>query len=80
MGYDLLSDPRNIFNLDETSFCVNPKLSKVLAKRGVKNVYTQTPENEKDCYTALLGGKHFYHYFLKILKYKCVVFPIKVDM
>lgn len=52
-----LSDENKIFNVDETSFCVNPKLGKVLAARGAKKVYTMSLENEKDCYTALLGGK-----------------------
>lgn len=42
--------------MDETSFCVNPKLGKVLAKRGARNVYTMSLDNEKDCYTVLLGG------------------------
>lgn len=54
---DCLSDPNKIFNMDETSFCVNPKLGKVLAKRGAKNIYTMSMNNEKDCYTVLLGGK-----------------------
>lgn len=57
---DCLHDPEKIFNLDETSFCVNPKLGKVLAKRGAKNVYSLTPDPEKDCYTTLLGGKYKY--------------------
>lgn len=54
---DCLTNPEKVFNLDETSFCVNPKLGKVIAKRGAKNVYSLTPEQEKDCYTTLLGGK-----------------------
>lgn len=54
---DCLKDENKIFNMDETSFCVNPTLGKVLAKRGTKNIYTMSVENEKDCYTVLLGGK-----------------------
>lgn len=57
MGSDCLTAPQKIFNVDETSFCVNPKLGKVLAKRGAKNIYNLTMENEKDCYTVLLGGE-----------------------
>ncbi|XP_055303246.1 uncharacterized protein LOC129568930 [Sitodiplosis mosellana] len=57
MGYeDCLKDVNRIFNMDETSFCVNPTLGKVLAKRGAKNVYTMSVKNEADCYTVLLGG------------------------
>lgn len=54
-----LSDMNKVFNMDETSFCVNPKLGKVLAKRGARNIYTISIDNEKDCYTVLLGGKVF---------------------
>lgn len=67
MQYDCLNDPRKIINVDETSFCVNPKLGKVLARRGVKNVYSRTVENDKDCYTALLGGKYLFHQYLELL-------------
>lgn len=51
-----LNDPQKRFNMDETSFCVNPKMGKVLTKRGAKNVYNMSMDNEKDCYTVLLGG------------------------
>lgn len=58
---NVLTDPDKIFNVDETSFCVNPRLRKVLTKRGAKNVHIISVENDKDAYTALLGGKwkHF---------------------
>lgn len=54
---DCLRDPTRIFNMDETSFKLNPYPGKVLAKRGSRNVYVQTINSEKDCYTVLLGGK-----------------------
>ncbi|XP_031634955.1 uncharacterized protein LOC116348181 [Contarinia nasturtii] len=53
---EILEHPDRIFNVDETSFCVNPKLGKVLAKRGANNVYRLSIGSEKDCYTALIGG------------------------
>lgn len=62
---DILSDPSRIFNVDETSFCVNPKLGKVFVKRGTKNVYNLCIDNEKDCYTALIGGEYLRLFFFK---------------
>lgn len=52
-----LLDAKKIFNVDETSFCTNPRLRKVLSKRGAKNVHTISMGNEKDNYTVLLGGE-----------------------
>lgn len=63
-----LAEPERIFIVDETSFCLNPKLGKVIGKRGAKNVYSITIENEKDCYTALIGGK-----FFSLKKIVCVI-------
>lgn len=78
MGWqDCLNDPEKIFNVDETSFCVNPKLQKVLSKRGAKNVYSMSMGNEKDCYTALLGGKFtkdFSNAKFPIIKMKTTIF------
>lgn len=50
-------DPFKLFNFDETSFKLNPSPGKVLAKRGARNVYNMAVNGEKDCYTALIGGK-----------------------
>lgn len=54
---EVLFDSRKIFNMDESSFCLNPNPGKVLARRGTKNVYNITKGSEKDCYTVLVGGK-----------------------
>lgn len=53
----VMTDPEKIFNVDESSFCVNPRLRKVLTKRGAKNVHMITMEQDKESYTALLGGE-----------------------
>lgn len=53
----LLNDPRKIFNMDESSFCLNPNPGKVLARRGTQNIYNVAKGSEKDCYTVLVGGK-----------------------
>lgn len=39
---DLLKNPRNIFNMDETGIQINNKPGKVLASKGAKDVYTLT--------------------------------------
>lgn len=70
---DWLTDPEKLFNVDETSFCVNPKLGKVVAKRGARNVYSMTPENEKDCYTALLGGNNLFIYIITSKMIRAVI-------
>lgn len=57
---ECLNCPSKIFNVDETSFKLNPKSGKVLAKRGARNVYNMVISAEKDAYTVLLGGNsHF---------------------
>lgn len=53
---DVLVDPRIIFNCDETAFFFNPKLKKVLAEKGSKNVYTTAGADEKLNLTVLLTG------------------------
>lgn len=52
---EVFSDPRRIFNFDETAIYLNPTQKYFLAKKGSKNVYSIT-ENEKECMTVLLGG------------------------
>ncbi|XP_063215801.1 uncharacterized protein LOC134527237 [Bacillus rossius redtenbacheri] len=53
---DVLSDPRRIFNGDESAFFLNPKGNKVLAKKGDKNIFQQVNSDEKECITVLLTG------------------------
>lgn len=52
----ILSDPTRMFNMDESAFFLNPKGSKVLAKRGDKTVYNTINNDEKECLTVLLTG------------------------
>lgn len=47
-------DGSRIFNGDETSFYLNPKPDKVLARKGIKNVYTAAGSDEKFNITVLL--------------------------
>lgn len=51
---DVLSDPRRIFNFDETAIHLNPPKKFFLSTRGAKNVYNIS-DNEKECLTVLLG-------------------------
>jgi len=44
-----------IFNVDESSFLLSPKVDKIIVKKGSKNVYN-TCNSDKECYTALIGG------------------------
>lgn len=60
---ECLLSPDRIFNMDETSFRLNPYPGKVLAKRGARNVHTLSVNSDKDCYTVLLGGKYIPDYF-----------------
>lgn len=55
-GKNLLSifqDPSRIFNCDETAFFLCPKGKKVYVKKGQKQVYTITGNDEKECLTVL---------------------------
>lgn len=45
--------------MDETSFMLNPKPGKVLAKRGTRHIHCLNINSEKECYTVLLGGELF---------------------
>lgn len=54
---DCLKDPSRLFNMDETSFQLNPSSGKVLAKRGSRYVHSLNINSDKDCFTVLVGGK-----------------------
>lgn len=51
---DILSDPRRIFNADETSFSMCPKTGRVIAPKGWKNIYQIQNGSEKETITALM--------------------------
>lgn len=51
-----ISDPRRIFNADETAFFLCPKGKKALVQKGSKSVYTFVNNNEKECLTTLITG------------------------
>lgn len=53
---DVLSEPKRIFNGDESAFFLNPKGSKVLAKKGDKCIFQQVNCDEKECITVLVTG------------------------
>lgn len=52
----ILSDPRRIFNLDESAFYLHPTKKYVLAKKGTKNVYNINTGAPKQNLTVLYGG------------------------
>lgn len=49
-------DASRVFNTDETPLTLNPKPQKVLAKKGCKDVYRITGNNEKENITVLITG------------------------
>lgn len=53
--FDVLEDPRRIFNGDETGFLLNPKGKKVLAPKGEKSIYLSVNNDEKECLTVLIS-------------------------
>lgn len=53
---EALSDPKRVYNLDETAFFLSPEVGKVIAKKGVKTVYNISKNCDKQCTTVLMGG------------------------
>ncbi|CAH1985428.1 unnamed protein product [Acanthoscelides obtectus] len=51
--FSILADPSRVFNGDETCFQYNPKLGKVIAPRGKKNVYEVDLFKAKENLTAM---------------------------
>ncbi|CAB3251777.1 unnamed protein product [Arctia plantaginis] len=51
----ILKNPQRIFNTDESAFFFNPKLGRVLAKKGDKNVYSSSGD-DKENLTVLVTG------------------------
>lgn len=52
--YHILNDSKRVFNADETAFFFNPKIKKVIVKRGESAVYNFINNNEKECLTTLI--------------------------
>lgn len=52
----ILSDPRRVFNLDESAFYLHPTKKNVIAARGTKNVFNINTGGSKQCLTVLFGG------------------------
>lgn len=52
----VLTDPSRIFNCDETAFYLCPKNKFILAKKGSKQIYNRTTNDEKECLTVLIGA------------------------
>lgn len=51
-----MSDPRRVFNVDESAFFLYPPRGKVIAKKGDKSVYNIIGGSERDCVTVLIGS------------------------
>lgn len=47
-------DPKQIFNLDESSFMMDPQDNTVITKKGAKSVYQIVSASEKACITTLI--------------------------
>lgn len=54
-----ITDPRRVFNGDESAFFLCPKGNSVLAKKGSKTVYNRVGADEKDCLTVMITGIFF---------------------
>lgn len=52
----ILSDPRRVFNLDESAFYLHPTKTNVIAEKGTKNVFNVNTGPSKQCLTVLFGG------------------------
>lgn len=50
----VLSDPKRIFNTDESGFYLSPSDDDVYVKRGQKKVYSRVPNDDKECLSVLL--------------------------
>lgn len=51
---DVLTDPKRVFNCDESGFYLSPKEKQVLVRKGSKKVYNRTVNDEKENITVLL--------------------------
>ncbi|CAL4143616.1 unnamed protein product, partial [Meganyctiphanes norvegica] len=51
--FEVLQDPRRVFNIDETNFQMGDKTGKVLAQKGTKHIYEELPANHKQAMTVL---------------------------
>lgn len=49
-----MDNPARVFNCGETAFFLNPKVNKVLVKKGEKAVYNFVNNDEKDCFTTFI--------------------------
>lgn len=50
-----ITDPKRIFNTDESAFFLSPKGRKVLAKKGSKSLHNRSGD-DKECLTVLITG------------------------
>jgi hypothetical protein len=50
-----ITDPKRIFNTDESAFFLSPKGRKVLAKKGSKSLHDRSGD-DKECLTVLITG------------------------
>ena len=48
----ILNNASRIFNFDETSFLLGPKLNRVLGIKGERHCFQEQANNEKDCLTV----------------------------
>lgn len=65
---DLISDPRRIFNADESGFPISIKSSKVLAPKGAKHVY-QVISSDKSQITVMACFNAFGNYMPPLIVY-----------
>lgn len=51
---EIWSDPKRVYNCDETAFFLSPKGEKVIVRKGEKAIYSVINNDEKECVTTLL--------------------------
>lgn len=53
---DVVSDPKRVFNMDESAFFLSPTPGKVLVNRNSRVTYNFSANSDRECTTVLLGG------------------------
>lgn len=77
--FEALTDPRRVYNLDETAFFLSPEVGKVMAKKGAKSVYNTIKNSDRQCTTVLMGGNAAGQMAPSMLVFKAKNIPKKIS-
>lgn len=76
---EALSDPKRIYNLDESAFFLSPEVGKVMSKKGARTVYNVSRGNDRQCTTVLMGGNAAGQLIPPMAVFKNKIFPKNVS-